>query len=337
MKRTFTLLSLCLTLMGGYAQTDGVNVPELDIDDYEHWFVNTDDGKLKSDYVANSDANAMSVVKFSTTNVTGTHTSGPVAGYNDGELVDGKLSPKVDNTWGGLQTKALSKNGSVGNFYYVSGKGNPVNLDKVEFEEIITAGEGTGNYRAKWDDSYYSPDGSNGLPTNGTYVTLSSKKEGLLVVAAWINKGNRDIYVVKASDKKALAFGTDVAVSGFINGQNNDVAEDSPLYGYPKYQDKITTKRTEGTDAYILGGGNQAVWAYLGFKAEANETYYIFAKSTQIGFGGFILMTSDPSGISDVTVADKALKSVRYNISGQQVDASYKGLVIENGKKFVQK
>ena len=26
-----------------------------------------------------------------------------------------------------------------------------------------------------------------------------------------------------------------------------------------------------------------------------------------------------------------------YNMAGQQVNASYKGLVIENGKKFVQK
>lgn len=32
-----------------------------------------------------------------------------------------------------------------------------------------------------------------------------------------------------------------------------------------------------------------------------------------------------------------AKKSVRYNMAGQQVNASYKGLVIENGKKFVQK
>ena len=32
-----------------------------------------------------------------------------------------------------------------------------------------------------------------------------------------------------------------------------------------------------------------------------------------------------------------AKKSVRYNVAVQQVNASYKGLVIENGKKFVQK
>lgn len=337
MKRTFTLLSLCLTLMGGYAQTDGVNVPELDIDDYEHWFVNTDDGKLKSDYVANSDANAMSVVTFSTTNVTGTHTSGPVAGYNDGELVDGKLSPKVDNTWDGIKAQALSKDNSVEPFYYVSGKGNPVNLDKVEFEPIVTDGVETGQYRVNWTNSYYSPDGSNGLPTNGTYITLSSKINGFFVVAVWVNKGSRETYIAKKSDNKALAFGTDIVAAGYVQATNNKVDESSPLSGYMKYQDKIAMKGTDGADAYVIGAGNRPVWAYLGFKADANETYYIFNNSSQIGFGGFILMTSDPSGISDVTVADKAQKSVRHNISGQQVDASYKGLVIENGKKFVQK
>ena len=54
------------------------------------WYVNNEDGTLKADYVANEDASAMSVVKFSTANVEGTHTSGPVAGYNDGALENGK-------------------------------------------------------------------------------------------------------------------------------------------------------------------------------------------------------------------------------------------------------
>ena len=40
-------------------------------------------------------------------------------------------------------------------------------------------------------------------------------------------------------------------------------------------------------------------------------------------------------GIKDV----KALKvnGARYNLAGQKVDASYKGIVIQNGKKFIQK
>jgi hypothetical protein len=43
----------------------------------------------------------------------------------------------------------------------------------------------------------------------------------------------------------------------------------------------------------------------------------------------------DPTGIK--TLKNKAENGVRFNLSGQQVDANYKGVVIMNGKKFMQK
>ncbi len=320
MKKIFTLVSVALCAMSMNAQ--------------EVWTVN-DGEALKADYVANTDPNAMSVVSFSTENVIGTHTSGPIAGYQDGELVNGKLDAKVDNSWGNLNTKALSSDGSVAPFYYVQGKGNPVNIDKVEFEEIITDDTPTGNYRAKWDNSYYAPDGSAGLPKNGTYVTLTPKVDGTLKVSVWINKGSRDVYVAKASDAKALAFGTDVIASGYINGQNWDVADDSPLKGYPMLQENIATKGTEGNDAYILGAGNQAGWFYLTFKAAANETYYVFNKNTQIGFGGFEFTTGQ-SGINEITTDKVNANAPIFNLAGQRVSKNAKGILIQNGKKFIR-
>ena len=323
MKKIFTLISLALVAMSSSAQT-------------ETWTVNNEDGTLKAEYTANEDITQMSVVPFSTTSVKGTHTSGPVAGYEDGALVDGKLNEKFDNSWGKINKKDLSNDGSVAPFYYVQGKGNPVNLEKIAFEEIMTDGIGTGNYRAKWDDAYYQADGSAGLPKNGTYVTLTPSVDGTLKVGAWINKGSRDIYVVKASDAKALVMGTEVNISGYINGQNNEVEDDSPLKGYPKFQEEIATKGTEGTDAFVVGAGNQASWIYLTFKATANETYYVFNKNTQIGFHGFEFTPGDATGISNITAVNQAKKSVRYNLAGQQVGASYKGIVIVNGKKMIQ-
>lgn len=319
MKKFFTLISVALCAMSVNAQ--------------EVWTVNNADGTLKAEYVANSDASAMSVVKFSTTNVEGTHTSGPIAGYTDAETTP--LEPKMDNSWGNISKKDLSKDGSVAPIYYVQGKGNPVNLDKVTFEEVVTDGTPTGIFRAFWDDSYYAPDGSAGLPKNGTYVTLTPKVKGTIKVTVWTNKGNRDVYVVKASDAKALALGTEVIASGYINGQNNEVEEGSPLQGYPKMQENIATKGTEGTDAYVVGPGNQAFWGYLTFTAEANETYYVFNKNTQIGFGGFEF-TPSGTGISNITATDDADAPV-YNLAGQRVSKDTKGLLIKNGKKFINK
>lgn len=61
--------------------------------------------------------------------------------------------------------------------------------------------------------------------------------------------------------------------------------------------------------------------------------------------GHFIIVTAvnliqaakDPStGISSAMILAPAKSAKTYNLAGQQVDASYKGVVIKNGKKFVQ-
>lgn len=319
MKKIFTLVSVALVAMTMNAQT-------------ESWYVNNEDGTLKSDYVANADASQASVVEFSTTNVKGTHVSGPVAGYIDAKTTP--LEANYDNTWGNINKKDLSKDGSVAPFYYVQGKGNPVNLDKVTWELVPESGL----YRAYWEDAYYQADGSAGLPKNGTYVTFTPSVNGTLKVAVWVNKGNREIFVVKGSDAKALTLGTDVVISGYINGQNNDVAEDSPLAGYPAYQENIAIKGTEGSDAYVIGEGNQAAWAYLTFAATAGETYYVFNKSTQIGFGGFEFTAGEGTGIAGVEVEEENDPNAPvYNLAGQRVGKDAKGILIQNGKKFIRK
>lgn len=50
-----------------------------------------------------------------------------------------------------------------------------------------------------------------------------------------------------------------------------------------------------------------------------------------------IQAAKDPStGISNATILTPAKSTKIYNLAGQQVDASYKGVLIKNGKKFVQ-
>ena len=49
-----------------------------------------------------------------------------------------------------------------------------------------------------------------------------------------------------------------------------------------------------------------------------------------------VVKDKNGTGIKNVK-AEKALNNVRYNLAGQKVDANYKGIVIQNGKKFIQK
>ena len=59
----------------------------------------------------------------------------------------------------------------------------------------------------------------------------------------------------------------------------------------------------------------------------ANQVRYVRAVVTVL---------NDASGINNITV-DNAKKGVRYNLAGQRVNESYKGVVIENGKKIIVK
>ena len=74
--------------------------------------------------------------------------------------------------------------------------------------------------------------------------------------------------------------------------------------------------------------------------ADKDKTYVIKALFNNIYKGTAeiqpVEVTEGTSGVNAVTV-EKAQNTIRYNLAGQRVDESYKGVVIMNGKKFVVK
>lgn len=312
MKKIFTLISIALCAMSANAQTESWAVYE----------VSGEETVLKADYVANDDASAMTVVKFSTANVECTHTSGPVEEYDNADQLnsEGKLDPKYGNDWSSLKRNKLDLEseaaGSDVYFYYVQGKGNPVDISKVEFEYV--EGENGNFYRRNYDNSYYKFDGSNGLPTNGTYLTFTPKVNGVLTTKIYVLKGSREVYVVKASDAKPLRIGQEITANGYINNTKTVMEENA-------------TKGTDGNDAFVLGGG-QNFWGTLSWNAVAGETYYVFCKNTQIGFNSFeFTPAGGGTGIENVEATEatkvapkKVMKNGQimigdFNIAGQRV------------------
>ncbi|MCF0244425.1 MAG: hypothetical protein HUK06_06600, partial [Bacteroidaceae bacterium] len=301
-----------------------------------------------------------SIVKIEGTNFTGEHVSGPIANFKDAEGLDpsvegqparGILEEQVDNTWSGAKVQKLSKTGRELPLAYVQGKGNPVNIDLVTVEQIITEGEPSGRFRANWNGSYYKADGSTGGPKNGTYVSLSPKTDGTFKVGLWVNKGNRELYVCDDFDYKAKAFGTDVKVSGYINGTTwkDDETSDEEYISFMKFQENIKTKAEIAVeedptatpadgDYFIIGKGNQASWVWLTFNVTANRTYYIFNKNTQLGLMDVEFTSGGTSAIENIPAANPVVKSnIIVNLAGQIVDSNYKGIVIKNGKKYLMK
>jgi len=89
---------------------------------------------------------------------------------------------------------------------------------------------------------------------------------------------------------------------------------------------------------YSINTGKQ-VFGHVSFDVEAGKTYLMFNPKNQLGIYGFqFTPNEDPSGVETIKTnkvwnADAPM----YNLSGQKVDKSYKGIVIQNGRKFVNK
>lgn len=117
---------------------------------------------------------------------------------------------------------------------------------------------------------------------------------------------------------------------GFVNGQGQYIDEDTgvQLYFDPESIDgtKVKLNVWNNPDSGIPFADGQTVKTKL---AISNAGWYYVYNIT--------LGTEETlAGISPVKVV-KAENAYIYNLSGQRVDASYKGLVIKNGQKFIQK
>ena len=61
-----------------------------------------------------------------------------------------------------------------------------------------------------------------------------------------------------------------------------------------------------------------------------------YGVENNIYFDDMHVWITNPSGIKQEVMV-RPVSGIRYNLAGQKVSESYKGVVIMNGKKFVQK
>lgn len=101
-----------------------------------------------------------------------------------------------------------------------------------------------------------------------------------------------------------------------------------------KVADGTTTG--DGSTIYILAKGGSGLGWYLcteGTTINKDKCYLIIENAAGAKFIGIDGLAN---GISSVTT-EQSNSQDRYNLSGQRVDNSYKGIVIENGKKYLLK
>ena len=113
-----------------------------------------------------------------------------------------------------------------------------------------------------------------------------------------------------------------------------DFAEVAPAsYNLPAARDGDSQEFTQNEkgENIIAAKSNGTVT----FSVAEGGTYYVLAAGTKMGFYGFKYKVGTSTGISSIEAAAKN-DGKTYNMAGQQVSGSFKGLVIKNGKKYVK-
>lgn len=222
------------------------------------------------------------------------------------------------------------------NFSYIQGTGNPYTKLEAEYKE---GGEGS-SYVGKY--TYYLADGSNGMPISGLYYKFQPKADGKLKVKIWANKGSRNTFVVDGETMKAIAY----EAEGYMANvkETVDGVEQVKYLSNAEIQENHKTNTgyfTDGVDQkpYVIGNGqNQAFFGYVLFNVTKGKEYWLLQDSSQIGFGGYEFTVGSTDGIADVPAAQPQAKAGRTcNIAGQIVGPDYRGIVIRDGKKHIQK
>lgn len=146
-----------------------------------------------------------------------------------------------------------------------------------------------------------------------------------------------------------------VRLTGKVNPDANPPKNDQtePTSGmFVEFQPKVAGSITV---AYKLGGNKTQYFVEDGvvikevpettgssaynlteFPVKAGSTYYVYTGGSKMEFFGFIYK-ADVTGIKGVTTQKLTADSPFFNLAGQRVAKGTKGVVIQNGKKYVNK
>ena len=180
----------------------------------------------------------------------------------------------------------------------------------------FAVGKATDNW-ADADFTAYVCGKSNGKLVSGAEPTgcaykFVTTKAGSLTVAVQLN-GDKGFHILDA-----------------------DFAEVAPAsYNLPAAKDGASQKfsQNEKGENIIAEKSNGTVT----FSVAEGGTYYVLAAGTKMGFYGFKYVTGTSTGISDIQAPKSSKDGATFNLLGQKVANDAKGVVIKNGKKFINK
>ena len=228
---------------------------------------------------------------------------------------------------------------------------------------VITKGGLTGKNNPKDKDSQ-GPAIANGEPTSGWAIKLAAKKDGFVYVAAKINpfksylvfeEGAAIGYKWAVDMENAQEWISDKGTycAGELKGEGEDNIVKDPV----QWLSRIYTNNPElaeikdqnglGIIAFPVTADCEYIYCASGSKASVCGFYFKADDSAKVEIAGddkdnpkdkkvIYEGGADPAGISSVAAA-KAENARMFNLAGQEVGKNFKGIVVVNGKKFMNK
>lgn len=230
--------------------------------------------------------------------------------YTDGQeltTASTKLTLGMDKKSAKWSVKVSSSNASLSDLAVLMMVENSETGEMEEKERVVYI---SGGNNPK-DDTGSSYDKTPNVPTNGTYYVITPSKNGKIHAGIVLNAGKK-FYVVKSNGEN-LAPNTEISLKG---GDSEGNIFDVTINDDNTIDDKLT--------------------GAVEFDVVANESYYIFCTGSKLGFFGYTFTEGIGSGIQNVA-AEKTADAPAYNLAGQKVNDSFKGIVVKNGKKVVVK
>ena len=144
------------------------------------------------------------------------------------------------------------------------------------------------------------------------------------------------VYKFETAKAGSVTVGVQLGGTKGFHILNADFAEVAPAsYNLPAAKDGDSQEFTQNEkgENIIAKKSNGTVT----FSVAEGGTYYVFAAGSKMGFYGFKYVTGTSTGISDIQAPKSSKDGATFNLLGQKVVNDATGIVIKNGKKFINK
>ena len=269
---------------------------------------------------------------------------------------------EAGKAWGSIDGALDISNAFATQHKVVDCKNDDYNKVIIDGNEILTKGGVQGNDNPK-DADGTGVGASLKEPVSGAVIALTAQKDGWVYIISKLSTNKQYVvfeegapigYKIAMENKDARVADGVINVEFKGEGEYNNISIEMEEYqnGMPW----VIRKYLNDPEAESAGNGLGVFY----FPVAAGCNYYASASGSKISWSGIyfseneaekieltgatedgtaiskVIVSGDATGIQDVNTAAQSTSAI-FNVAGHKVSNSYKGLVIMNGKKMIQK